>query len=860
MAVFLLLSCLNLAVVNGEPIHARVNYGTVFRYVDSFEIVTDYWFHTFLVNIPRVARPEGQVQNNITCPVVSGRPLVQQQVHRTCRHLRPLLMTLVEMSQRSSNHLIKTINHIEETVPSWALHQSRVRKRGLGSWLGEGISWTFGLAKQSDYDAMKGTIRHMAYNMDVALDAWHKISTDMRSYTVLNNKRVTNLALAVNETENVVAQIHNQLASAQGDITVMQAVIHKIVSKLMSYVALEDDYIVLYSAVIDLLHSRLSPVIIPPHVLHRVITGVHRELTSRFPRYKLLRHIAQDYYRLSDFMVTRMSDRNGHRLYITLRLPITLMSSHFKFYRLDTFPVYIPDNPQLATILTEPAFGIGIPQDVPMTYIIFHTSDQTKMVNGILDLTHSDVSLLPHTFKHCLMALFVDSVTDVNALCSFSVIHKKVQPSITHLINSKVALSNVETVKLICDRHDVTNVTGCDLCVFEIPCGCALVTPFTVVPASVSQCVHHVENTTVLHGINLIVLQQFFAPEQLGQLIGQTLLTSQLDTELPEFLLYKHQQHQRLASEQRFKYDLSKLSNLTKKDSVAFHSLAESLRHELDLDKENTAIIYPQDHRSWQFWLLVFAIICSVCAVVFTFTLWIRLRMLGLVVATSRALPVASAQIPTKLSYFLTSNSTPILTSANPMQSATNTLFETYFHVMFALLGCLVLLLLVIAARRSAQCYFRQNWHLCFNIGNETENVVVKIQSLPNSPYCYHFSAANFVQLLKINGTLFTILEIDWNTLQILYVPTDTVMKLRTAVHLSYWKARKIRRILNTAYWCYPIGSWLNQNIFLTVTKNNTANSDAIEPTAPDFSDGARQSSTLYPSLHEQQQQQMHAV
>ena len=108
-----------------------------------------------------------------------------------------------------------------------------MRKRGLGSYLGEGISSTFGLAKQSDYDAMKGTIRHMAYNMDVALDAWHKISTDMRSYTLLNDKRVTNLAAAVNETQNAVAQIHNQLVSAQGDITVMQAVIHEIVSKLM---------------------------------------------------------------------------------------------------------------------------------------------------------------------------------------------------------------------------------------------------------------------------------------------------------------------------------------------------------------------------------------------------------------------------------------------------------------------------------------------------------------------------------------------------------------------------------------------------------------------------------------------------
>jgi len=188
--------------------------------------------------------------------------------------------------------------------------------------------------------------------------------------------------------------------------------------------------------------------------------------------------------------------------------------------------------------------------------------------------------------------------------------------------------------------------------------------------------------------------------------------------------------------------------------------------------------------------------------------------MLGLVVATTRAALLANAQIPTRLSYFSSTNCTALIASNAALQSASYTLFETYFYVTFAILGCILVLLLVIAVRRAAQCYSHHSWHLCFNIGNEMEILVVKVQSLPNSPYCYQLSAENFVQLLKINGKLFPTLEIDWNTLRILYVPTDTVMKLRTSVRLSYWKARKLRRILNTAYWCYPVAIWLNRNIF----------------------------------------------
>ena len=88
--------------------------------------------------------------------------------------------------------------------------------------------------------------------------------------------------------------------------------------------------------------------------------------------------------------------------------------------------------------------------------------------------------------------------------------------------------------------------------------------------------------------------------------------------------------------------------------------------------------------------------------------------MLGLVVATSRAVPVANAKISTKLSYFSSTNSTLLIASVDPLQSASYILFGKYFYVIFDVLGCILVLLLVIAVRRSAQCYSRHNWHLCF--------------------------------------------------------------------------------------------------------------------------------------------------
>ena len=103
--------------------------------------------------------------------------------------------------QKSQGHLTRILSYIDAMIPPWAVHDHRQIKRGLGSGIGSWISWTFGLAKQSDMDKVTQNVRHIAYNMNAALNSWHKISDDMRSYTVLNDARVSNLAHAVNDTK-----------------------------------------------------------------------------------------------------------------------------------------------------------------------------------------------------------------------------------------------------------------------------------------------------------------------------------------------------------------------------------------------------------------------------------------------------------------------------------------------------------------------------------------------------------------------------------------------------------------------------------------------------------------------------------
>ena len=88
--------------------------------------------------------------------------------------------------------------------------------------------------------------------------------------------------------------------------------------------------------------------------------------------------------------------------------------------------------------------------------------------------------------------------------------------------------------------------------------------------------------------------------------------------------------------------------------------------------------------------------------------------------------------------------------------------FETYFYVPFAVLGCILVLLLRSVVLLSVTVV-TTGTYVCFNIGNEMENLVVKIQSLPNSPYCYQSNCQQeFCTTIENKWKLLPTLETDW--------------------------------------------------------------------------------------------------
>ena len=75
--------------------------------------------------------------------------------------------------------------------------------------------------------------------------------------------------------------------------------------------------------------------------------------------------------------------------------------------------------------------------------------------------------------------------------------------------------------------------------------------------------------------INLPVLSKFFDEEALSGLSGDTKQDSPLEVRLPEFKFFNHNFSERLAADNKLKYDLKKLASAVKSNQQIFSSLSE---------------------------------------------------------------------------------------------------------------------------------------------------------------------------------------------------------------------------------------------------------------------------------------------
>jgi len=232
---------------------------------------------------------------------------------------------------------------------------------------------------------------------------------------------------------------------------------------------------------------------------------------------------------------------------------------------------------------------------------------------------------------------------------------------LTIIDTARVLANNMADAVLQCSAKADKNISACDLCVLDLPCGCGISSAFAFIPPQVTRCVTPQSDLTILHvtNDNLPIIQQFFSPDRIGQMLGRTLLQAPLRVEIPAFKTFASKHDAILAADTKRRFSLQKLANVAISDEITFHSLADKLQSRFEKEEDDTAAVVDLDDLHWFHYLIVITAGLVIILIACVFILCLRLHLLSAIIMSSRVPTAAASQTyPSILSFFSTANPT----------------------------------------------------------------------------------------------------------------------------------------------------------------------------------------------------------
>ncbi|CAG2217160.1 unnamed protein product [Mytilus edulis] len=175
----------------------------------------------------------------------------------------------------------------------------------------------------------------------------------------------------------------------------------------------------------------------------------------------------------------------------------------------------------------------------------------------------------------CIVSIFENDKDKVHSLCDFRFLHNHITPKIIHLKSSSVVLYKTPEISIDCSGKQIIH-QGCDFCIMNIPCQCSIATKLLSYPPSITSCKKS-SYITVVHPINLALLQQFFKSDQLKEINGSSTFINKMNINVPDFKIYNHSFSSFLVKDQQEHLSLKKMAKVAKKEGIIFQSLEQPL-------------------------------------------------------------------------------------------------------------------------------------------------------------------------------------------------------------------------------------------------------------------------------------------
>ncbi|CAC5404909.1 unnamed protein product [Mytilus coruscus] len=224
---------------------------------------------------------------------------------------------------------------------------------------------------------------------------------------------------------------------------------------------------------------------------------------------------------------------------------------------------------------------LDLPQYLGLTYqhdyyLPLSTDDLTDCVHGRIVFCTFNKALFPITVPDCSLALFQNSVKQVSRLCNLRFLENHLSHDIIEVTPTSVLGYDSEELDLICPQSQ-RKIPGCTFCVINIPCKCSLSTRKLYFSPRLVDCYESSSNFSILHPVNLALVQEFFDEKRFTSLLADSLFTTPVQLAISDFSFYNHNISKILAADAKTYLSLKKIAVAAIKDKMIFKTLTEPL-------------------------------------------------------------------------------------------------------------------------------------------------------------------------------------------------------------------------------------------------------------------------------------------
>lgn len=763
----IVIMALFIGVTEETLVQQRINYGVIFQHTSDLVLAEDIWYHTYEIEIPEII----SVPALPTCTMNN----------RTCLAMSHVLAQLNSLRLETATQLNDTVNSINELVPESKVHKSR-SKRSLLPFIGTLSKGLFGTATMDDVKVLASHINQLT-KLGIRLTrSLSQHENQLGSFISSANNRMDNLMSGIKDNMLAIQYIQTQLFATETNLEqAMDYLMSILIEQIKSASNLNHELEEFKLGVFDLVNEKLSPLLIPESVVYGTLMDIQNILVTQFNGFRLAVDNVRSVYSTSSFLYAR----NGTKLYVTVKLPISHFEKPLQLFKVISMPVPINASSPHGTQLLELPKYFAITTD-RQHYAELTAADLDACSGRKVLHCSKNFALYPVTTLSCVLALFANDKDKVKSVCDFRFILNVIKPMIIEISPNSLLLYRTPLLSMECSKEHKM-VPGCDFCIFKLPCKCSVSTNELYIVPRLGACHKDNDTVTVVHPVNLALLQHFFDDKFVDTIFPDTTFKSIVNVTVPEIKLYKHKMSDIIAADMKSHLSLSKMAAAAKKSAVIYQSLTEPLLEgDINLDSQ-----WPTTDNIFVY--------CSVAAIVvltvFLIGTILKVRKLAVVVATLQNVKKCDSFVTNVPSFVYTRQSAP-----SAQDNSEFRLDISLDQANFVLLCAIVAFTLVIIFR-----YFRFKHvsKLCLEITAGEQCVLVDLVQLPMCPVHLKIQLPCDIHSLSVHGYLQPKLLVSWPDFCIRNTVTNKTIDVSDTIPLLPFTAFKLRSILKCPYHVY---------------------------------------------------------